>query len=490
MRLCALALVGVVALSTSAFGDELDALAQAIDTNPDDPKAYDAYAMAAFKLKRFDDAIRKLKLGVARISDYPEGYYKLAYAYRQKQEWADAADYYRRYITVNPKKTDPYFGLGIALKGVGDKKGAVAAFEKYVSLETSPAKQKFIDQAKAELATLNPTGKAAPETVAPGPRADANALRGEADKLRKDGKMVDAAAAYERAIEADRGNVELYVELGRVYTVLKRYDDAVRTLSAALERDPQNAMAVYGLAHAFRKQDHFDKAIASYRKYSAMRPDDPDPYYGLGQACKGMGDSSGAIQAFRHYIEMERRPEEQKWVEKARTELQSLEGGGSSLERRSGPLADEPGALQRANARLERELALESAIHDDDALVDPFASVPFRAARFGLDDGLVDPFGPVTIRPALRAGANPQLGEYGAALLAYRRALVRHVEEVSLALERGMEFVLADNATEAARLWNETPLSDSRVDLAKRAVEGTRTQFARGVVTAARRKSR
>ena len=65
-----------------ASADELDSLSQAIDQRPDDPKAYDAYAQAAFKAKRWDDAIRKLKVGVARLPDYGEGYYRLAYAYR------------------------------------------------------------------------------------------------------------------------------------------------------------------------------------------------------------------------------------------------------------------------------------------------------------------------------------------------------------------------------------------------------------------------
>src|SRR5215468_6912385 len=99
-------------LTAPARADELDGLAAAIEQHPDDSKTYDAYALAAFKAKRFDDAIRKLKVGVARIPDYGEGYYKLAFAYRQKKEWADAADYYRRYIALNPTKTDPYFGLG------------------------------------------------------------------------------------------------------------------------------------------------------------------------------------------------------------------------------------------------------------------------------------------------------------------------------------------------------------------------------------------
>ena len=111
-------------------------------------KACDAFAAAAIKQKRYDDAIRRLKITVARVPDYPEGYYKLAYAYRAKKEWADAADYYRRYIALNPSRSDTYFGLGAALQGLGDNKGAVAAYQKYVAIEKAPGKQRFVDEAK------------------------------------------------------------------------------------------------------------------------------------------------------------------------------------------------------------------------------------------------------------------------------------------------------------------------------------------------------
>src|SRR6478672_6494632 len=113
-------LTALTSVTSPARADDLDALARAIDQSPDDARAYDAYATAAIKAKRFDDAIKKLKVAVARIPDYPEGYYKLAFAYRQKKEWADAADYYRRYVTLNPSRTDTWYGLGAALEGLGD----------------------------------------------------------------------------------------------------------------------------------------------------------------------------------------------------------------------------------------------------------------------------------------------------------------------------------------------------------------------------------
>ncbi|HXU68436.1 MAG TPA: tetratricopeptide repeat protein [Polyangia bacterium] len=487
--------------ATAALADELGELAQAIDQSPDDARTYDAYASAALKQKRWDDAIRRLKVGVARIPDYAEGYYKLAYAYRQKHEWADAADYYRRYTVLNPSRTDTYYGLGAALEGMGDKRGAIAAFDKYVALEKSPAKQHFVDSAKAELAKMDPSRgglppvdfSAPPTTNAPGtsapatngpPAADAASLRAQAEDLRKANRLPEAAAAYKRAIAADRGNLDLYNDLGNVYFALKQYGDAANAFSDATKRDPSYALGWYNLAHALRKGDHAREAADAYRQYIKLKPDDPDPYYGLGQTLKMMGDTPGAIIAFKKYIGMEKRPEEQKWVDKASVELQALEAMQQQQPRRApepsgkieekSTLGDDTAA---ARTKLDQELKRDAVLppsEDDMRLIDPFANGRLRDLKdpfHRAGDEIVNPFESAPSPTAER------IRQYGAALAAYRRALARHAEDVSLRFERGVASALAANSTSALKTWNAVPLEDPEVAEARRSVERIRSQL-------------
>src|ERR1700758_5015823 len=98
MRVLAL----LLAFGSVAFAQDLDTLGKAIDEHPDDVKAYDAFAVAALKAKRYDDVIHRVKSCTARLPDCTQGYYWLALAYRSKKEWADAADYYHRVIEKNP----------------------------------------------------------------------------------------------------------------------------------------------------------------------------------------------------------------------------------------------------------------------------------------------------------------------------------------------------------------------------------------------------
>jgi tetratricopeptide (TPR) repeat protein len=476
----------LVASTTPAYAaDDLDALARAIDEQPDNAAAYDAYALAAFKAKRFDDAIKKLKTGVARISDYSEGYYKLAYAYRQKKEWADAADYYRRCIALNATRPDPYFGLGAALEGLGDNRGALAAYEKYVAVEKAPAKQRFVEQARVEMAKLGkPAAPPLPidekPAIAPAPppppapaQPNAGQLRVQANQLRAGGKLAEAAAAYQRAVELDRDNLDLYNDLGNVYFALKRYGDAASAFSAATQRDKSYALGWYNLAHALRKGERGKEAAEAYRQYIQLKPNDPDPYYGLGQTLKSIGDVPGAIGAFQRYISMEKRPDEQRWVDKARAELEALQ----AMQRSSGPsgkIDDHGGEDEARRAEIDRELkrdAIMPPADDDMTIIDPFDD----SANIKLVRDLKDPFVGGTGGPSAPPGsAADRLRQYGAALAAYRHALARHLDDISIRYERGATSAVSGNMGMAVRAWSSVPLDDPEVTAARRTLERMR----------------
>ncbi|HEX9105029.1 MAG TPA: hypothetical protein VF997_22615, partial [Polyangia bacterium] len=70
-----------------------------------------------------------------------------------------------------------------------------------------------------------------------------------------------------------------------------------------------------------------------------------------------------------------------------------------------------------------------------------------------------------------------RLRQYGVALAAYRRALARQAEEVSLRFERGVASALAANSSSALKQWNTVPLEDPEVTAARDSVARIRTQL-------------
>jgi tetratricopeptide (TPR) repeat protein len=478
-----------------AGDDELAAAARAIDARPD-AEAYDVYAGVAFKLKRWDEAIARLKQGTARLPGYHAGVYKLAYAYRQKKDFAAAADAYRKFATLEPTRSDTWFGLGAALQGAGDRAGAIVAYKHYVDVEKAPEKRRFVEQARDEIERLEAGARApaAPVTAPPvaasptparptaaaAPAPEAIGLRAQAEKQRQAGRLDEASATFERALAADPGNLDLHVELGDVYFAQKRYQDAARVFRAAVERDAGYALGWYNLAHAEARAGEHAGAVRAYREYIRLRPSDPDPYYGLGQTCKTMGDTKGAIDAFRTYLQMERRPESQRWVDKARRELEALEGNGPRGSRSRGhdlknPFADRdgyasnddllpPGAeeTRREHERIAREIAADDILPIDD---DDYRT---RVAR-----DLKDPFGEVPTAAASR----DRLARYASALAAYRAALDRQANEVAAIYQRGAERVLANDLRGAQRMWSQVVGTDRSLDEAKARLERAREQL-------------
>ena len=75
------------------------------------------------------------------------------------------------------------------------------------------------------------------------------------------------------------------------------------------------------------------------------------------------------------------------------------------------------------------------------------------------------------------SASQERLRQYGVALAAYRRALARHAEDVSLRFERGVASALAANTSSALRQWNTVPLEDPDVNAARESVERIRTQL-------------
>ena len=170
--LLASTLCGVAASPARAAEDELAPYAKAIEENPNDAKAYDAYATKALGSNRLDDAVAKLKIGVARVDSFPNGYYLLGYSYRKKQAWADAADYYRRCVSLKWKENESYFGLGKSLAGLGDARGAaLALLPSSRAISAFASSRNFCACGRFSSATYFFSAKAAPR-ASPRPASD------------------------------------------------------------------------------------------------------------------------------------------------------------------------------------------------------------------------------------------------------------------------------------------------------------------------------
>ncbi len=158
--------------------------------------------------------------------------------------------------------------------------------------------------------------------AAPSPAAKASFDKGEAALAA--GNLDQAASAYQDAIKATPGYAAALNGYGSVLFKQKKAPEAIASFKSATEADPAFKLAWFNLGYAARKTSDFTTAAAAYEKYTALDANDPDGFYGLAESYKGANQNDKAIAAYEKYLAKEKRPSEQKWVDKAKESIAAL----------------------------------------------------------------------------------------------------------------------------------------------------------------------
>jgi tetratricopeptide (TPR) repeat protein len=288
--------------------------------------------------KHLAEAAEKFDVAVAADPGFAAAWYSLAVARRHLGQCPGAIAAYRRYAALAPDEPEPYFGLGLCLRDTGDRAGAIEALKHYVSIEKSPASERWVDKAHSVLAELGAPGSAPAETPSdagetPGatkgapkgaPAATPNLSYVEAQSLRDHGHIDESIAKFRQAIAADPRHMAARAALGELLLKIRRDDEAIEVLRAAVDKNPGYPLAWYDLAFAYRARGRAAEAVDAYQHYIKLRPADPDPYYGLGRALQNLGRKADSRKAYETYVTMEKRPSEKRWVESAETQIQLL----------------------------------------------------------------------------------------------------------------------------------------------------------------------
>ena len=117
------------------------------------------------------------------------------------------------------------------------------------------------------------------------------------------GKIIDAAAKFQRASELDERIFEAHMNFARITIGFRGYQDAKAAYEQALKLQPTNFEAQLGLGVALRGLEDNAKAQEAYEKASKLQPGRPEPYYNLGvlwQDFQG-GTSDDMLKAKSYY---------------------------------------------------------------------------------------------------------------------------------------------------------------------------------------------
>ncbi|HEY1922262.1 MAG TPA: tetratricopeptide repeat-containing glycosyltransferase family protein [Tepidisphaeraceae bacterium] len=125
----------------------------------------------------------------------------------------------------------------------------------------------------------------------------ANALRGK-------GQTREAIAILRQAINLNPNFAAAHNNLGIALKDAGQLDDAIASYRRALTIDPNNADALCNLGVALSDQDRLDEAIDAYQRAVELRPGFPEALNNLGTALKDNAQLEKAIAAFDRAIEL------------------------------------------------------------------------------------------------------------------------------------------------------------------------------------------
>jgi len=164
--------------------------------------------------------------------------------------------------------------------------------------------------------------------VQPTPAARSAFERGE--KALEAQKYEDAAVAYQEALKASPGYAPALNGLGSALFKQKKIPEAVAQFKAATQADPTFKLGWFNLGYAARKALDFATAAEAYEKYTALDAGDADGFYGMGESYRSLGRADKAISAYEAYLKLEKRPTEQKWIDKAKDAIGQLKAEQAS----------------------------------------------------------------------------------------------------------------------------------------------------------------
>lgn len=150
---------------------------------------------------------------------------------------------------------------------------------------------------------------------------DAHAWLERGVALEEEGDLVEAAAAYRRALRLEPHWPEAHFNLGNALRGQGRADAAAAHFQLAVDQDPSLAAAWYNLADVHEEAGDLDAAIECLEAALRACPEHADAHYNLALCCEEAGRDGEARAHWQAYLRLD---PESTWAAVAREHLRSL----------------------------------------------------------------------------------------------------------------------------------------------------------------------
>jgi tetratricopeptide (TPR) repeat protein len=240
----------ILATQAGANGDvvkQKEYLDQLVTAHPNDERAQFNLGNYYFGQQEFDQAVEHYKKATDLSPSYSPAFNILGYAYRQKVDYTDAEQAFKKYAELIPNDPNPYDSYGELLLKMGRFDDSIAQYHKALSIDSHFAASHL---------------GIASDLMYQGKPAEAEAeLQKMADQARNDGEMRTALFGM-AVVAADSGKLDKALQqMDKEYAVAEKKNDAA-AMAADLQAKGNILAEMPKLDAAAQQFDHSLQLIA------------------------------------------------------------------------------------------------------------------------------------------------------------------------------------------------------------------------------------
>ena len=222
---------------------------------------------------RFDEAASVARMAVAFHRGEARAHHALGLALIKDRKFEGAAQAFAEAVERDPVAVESWLNRGVALKELGDLKGAEDCYRRALALSRQdPIAHNNLANVVGALGRHDEAAGLYRDAIALDPAyADAKANLGTA--LRDAGKMDEALAGLAGAVAAHPGPTGLLNAYGHALRQAERIDAAVEILHQAVAIFPGYGEAHNNLGLAYAIKNNFREAKAHLKRAAELKPD-------------------------------------------------------------------------------------------------------------------------------------------------------------------------------------------------------------------------
>ena len=273
--------------------DAITEYQRALESCIDSAEIYYKLGMAFYYKRELDKALNYFKLALEYNTNMPEVHYMIAEVFMKKGDFIEAMESAQNAVDLAPfTSSRAYFLMYNILYIKNNSKW----YKKYIKLLAYFLTMPFDKYARKELIKHLSYIQIFPKLLK---LSMIIFLKGFNQKV------VDE---YRELIDKAPGIVELYINLGRIFYEMKRYEDAICEYKMAIWLDSLNLRAYYYLCQLYEEQRDFDSAIEICKKLIELQPHVADFHCRIAQYFYLSGDIEKAVEHYQTAITLNAGP--------------------------------------------------------------------------------------------------------------------------------------------------------------------------------------